>query len=755
MELSTLTPDLPKILLEMGVKYDPERLAAAFKEKPVELAGRAAVVAARLGGFITLVLADIASGSFDANTPQRAIQLRKVLSNLGPSFVKVGQALSARPDLLPKPYLDALSELQDRLPSFPSSIAYTGKAGCQGLHIVVVIVFIEEELGRPVDTMFSELSAEPVAAASLGQVYRGRLRATGEEVAVKVQRPGIGDSIAQDMVLLRRLMAAIDNNVPQVSQPLVPLVDEFAARLFGELDYVQEGHNCEKFARLYSNVPRVRTPGIKWDYTSRRVLTMEWIEGVKLTNHEAMARAGLEVTASVSMLPMLSLSCAAAMARAGLEVTDFVDVGIECTLRQLLEHGFFHADPHPGNLLATKSGDLVYLDFGMMSEAPQSARYAIIAHVVHLVNRDYLAMCYDYYTLDFMDPSVDTTPIAPALAAFFDDVLQDSVSQLNFRAIVDGLGGVLFKYPFRVPPYYALILRSMTVLEGLALTNITPPAAPRVPPYYALILRSMTVLEGLALTADPQYKLLAKAYPYMARRLLTDPAPELRGSFEDLILLDGRLRWSRLENLFREGSKSQDYDPQQLWLLAEWVVSEGGRTVRRPLASELVRLVDAVISSNVRMQLAQRTGNPALAARLIPAPLDETESLARAQLLWDSLTSRANGRPVPMPQLSSVGWLGLPGRSELQAYVAALQESLSAVTPRLRTLFEKPGANELLADVQWGLLQRFAARSIKFVLGAQPGAGQQAPAPEARVERRDSLASAGGVPAGGRRSVIS
>lgn len=405
-----------------------------------------------------MVLADVASGSFESKAPQRAQQLRKVLSNLGPSFVKVGQALSARPDLLPKPYLDALAELQDRLPSFPSSIAYT---------------VIEEELGRPVSDMFSELTPEPVAAASLGQVYRGRLRSTGEEVAVKVQRPGIGDSIALDMVLLRRLMASIDINIPQVSQPLVPLVDEFAARLFGELDYVQEGHNCEKFAKLYKDVPRVRTPGIKWDYTSRRVLTMDWIEGVKLTDQTGMAAAGLEIT-------------------------DFVDVGIECTLRQLLEHGFFHADPHPGNLLATRSGDLVYLDFGMMSDAPQSARYAIIAHVVHLVNRDYLAMCYDYYTLDFMDPSVDTTPIAPALAEFFDDVLQDSVSQLNFRAIVDGLGGVLFKYPFRVPPYYALILRSLTVLEGLALT------------------------------ADPQYKLLGRAYPYMARRLLTDPAPELR-----------------------------------------------------------------------------------------------------------------------------------------------------------------------------------------------------------------------------------
>lgn len=109
-----------------------------------------------------------------------------------------------------------------------------------------------------------------------------------------------------------------------------------------------------------------------------------------------------------------------------------------------------HADPHPGNLLATPAGDLAYLDFGMMSEAPPYARTALIAHVVHLVNRDYEAMCQDYYTLQFMDPSVDTSPIAPALAEFFDSVLENSVSQLNFKAIVDGLGNVLFQYPFKV-----------------------------------------------------------------------------------------------------------------------------------------------------------------------------------------------------------------------------------------------------------------------------------------------------------------
>ncbi|KAG7674837.1 hypothetical protein Ndes2526B_g07677 [Nannochloris sp. 'desiccata'] len=652
MQLTTLTPELPLLLREMGIKYEPERLAASLGQRPGELNKRAFRVAISLGRFLTAIIADYASGQLYNNAESRSKQFRDVLSDLGPSFIKVGQALSSRPDLLPKPYLEALSTLQDQLPSFPTPVA---------------MALIEEELGAPIDTIYSSLTPEPVAAASLGQVYKGILRSTGEAVAVKVQRPGIGEAIAVDMVLLRRLMGSVDRYVTILSQPLVPLVDEFAGRLFGELDYEQEGRNAEKFQKLYAHVPNVGVPRIKWEATSRLVLTMEWIDGVKLTDEPAMAAAGLNVV-------------------------DFVTIGVECTLRQLLERGFFHADPHPGNLLATKSGNLVYLDYGMMAECPSSARYAIISHVVHLINRDYLAMCMDYYTLDFMDPSVDTTPIAPALAEFFDDVLDNtSVSRLNFKTLVDGLGGVLFQYPFRVPAYYALILRSLTVLEGLALS------------------------------ADPQYNLLGAAYPYMARRLLTDPAPQLRASFEDLVLQDGRLRWERLENLWSEGSKSQDFDPQQLWLLAEWVCSEGGRPVRKPLAMELVRLIDAVAVHATREQLATRfVGNADQVNRLVPTNSEEHKSRDRAFTLWSMLTTNATStEPIPMPELRTGGGpFGLPGPVEMNEFVGQLRDGLSATGPRLRSLFERPGAQELLLDVQWGLVQRVAARGVKLFMAA-------------------------------------
>ncbi|KAG1659167.1 hypothetical protein FOA52_007548 [Chlamydomonas sp. UWO 241] len=649
MELNTMSPEMPELLVEMGIKYDPQRLKDALADSWPQVYGRALSVSTRLGGFITAIASDMALGRVEINSRQRAVELRNLLSGLGPSFVKIGQALSARPDLLPLDYLEVLSGLQDRLPSFPNEIAFA---------------LIEEELGRPVKEMFSEISAKPVAAASLGQVYKGRLH-TGEWVAIKVQRPNIGDSIAVDMLLLRRLMKIVDTSVSpalKITQTLVPLVDEFAGRLFAELDYIAEGKNCEKFSQLYSDVARVRTPGIFWPYSSRRVLTMEWIEGIKLTNKAEMDAAGLSVV-------------------------DFVNVGIECTLRQLLDHGYFHADPHPGNLLATQSGDLVYLDFGCMSNAPQYARYAIIEHVVHLVNRDYDAMCRDYYTLEFMDRSVDTTPIAPALAAFFDDVLDQSVSQLNFKAIVDGLGDVLFRFPFRVPAYYALILRSLTVLEGLALT------------------------------ADPNYKLLARAYPYMASRLLTDPAPELRASFEELIIKDGAFRWSRLENLVRESSKSQFFDPTQMWQLADWLLSPGADRVRGLVVAEIARMVDATAAADVRANVQLRLGEPA-ADSLVPVQPAEEQARTRAALLMGTVAARVQNVPG-VSGLKGSGPFGLATPGDVTDFVAQMRGAALDVWPRLEPLMRAPGAQRLVAELNSQLARRFAARSIKFVFGAQ------------------------------------
>ena len=667
---------LARIERQAPSEYDASSLEAAFESKGVQLATRGVEVAAAFSSFLFNVLVtdrvlpiggngDAAARS--ARNVERAKQLRDTFTRLGPAFVKVGQALSVRPDLVPAEYMRTLETLQDKIPSFPSSIA---------------LPLIEKELGRSINDVFEFITDEPIAAASLGQVYKARLREGGHLVAVKVQRPDITTGIAKDMLLLRRAMASVDESgLLPIAQPLVPIVDEFSAKLFGELDYVREADNAEEFAKNYGGVPRVRVPKVYREFSSAKVLTMEWIEGVKLSDDVELRKQGLD--------PL-----------------SYIDVGIECTLRQLLDKGFFHADPHPGNLLAMRSGELAYIDFGMMSEAPPTARYGIIEHVVHLVNRDYPAMCRDYYTLEFCDESeVDTSPIATDLADFFDDVLDKSVSQLNFKSIVDGLGGVLFQYPFRVPAYYALILRALTVLEGLALKT------------------------------DPTYRLISRAYPYMARRLLTDESAELRSSLEELLLDDNRnFRWDRLENLLVEGRKDAGFDGNQVWAFLEWLMSEEGGTTREPLKREIIRLIDAAAAMSARSALENAlsfdSSNASLVARLVPVQPEDEEAMKRIRLL-SAVTQNAQTASAPpqVPSTSSSSSSGAPANGALvpmsqvslervSARVEDARHTVESVLPKLRHLLAMPGSRDFASGVASGVVERAIARGVQAALGS-------------------------------------
>ncbi|KAE8702124.1 putative Hydrolase [Hibiscus syriacus] len=508
--------------------YSPELLADTYGSRPIQAMKRTLEILVALGSFGTKLLLDQRNGTLDRNKRIRAIELRSIFTRLGPTFVKLGQGLSTRPDLCPPEYLEELSELQDALPTFPDADAFS----C-----------IERELGMPIESIFSSISASPIAAASLGQVYKAQLKYSGQTVAVKVQRPGIEEAIGLDFYLIRGLGFLINKYVDIITSDVVALIDEFARRVYQELNYVQEGQNAKKFKTLYADKEDILVPDIYWNYTSCKVLTMEWVTGVKL-NHQA------------------------AIERQGLKVIDLVTTGIQCSLRQLLEHGYFHADPHPGNLLATPEGKLAFLDFGMMSETPEDARSAIIGHVVHMVNRDYEAMARDYYALDFLAMDVDVSPIVPALRDFFDDALNYTVSELNFKTLVDGLGNVLYQYPFNVPAYYALILRSLTVLEGLALY------------------------------ADPNFKVLAASYPYFAKRLLTDPNPYLRDALVELLFKDGR--WNRLEDLVIEGRKDRDFSAKAaLQPVLKLLLAPDGEELRTLTIKEAVRVTEAVILGSI------------------------------------------------------------------------------------------------------------------------------------------------------------
>ncbi len=552
-------------------RYDPSAIAAKYQRAYLLVLGRSFRI---ISSFISFALGlwwDRFRGRDVTENRARAIQLREILTDLGPAYIKIGQALSTRPDLVPQIFLEELTLLQDQLPPFENEVAYQ---------------FIEEELGDRPQNIFAELSEKPVAAASLGQVYKGKLK-TGETVAVKVQRPGLAHKITLDLYIIRRLAQWVQSNVKRVRSDLVAIMDEFGARIFEEMDYQHEGHNAERFAKLYGKLPEIYVPRIYWDYTGRRVLTMEWITGSKLTDMETIKAKGIDAK-------------------------HLIEVGVNCSLRQLLEHGFFHADPHPGNLLATSDGKLAYIDFGMMSQVKKYQRYGLVEAVVHLVNRDFPGLANDYVKLEFLTPDTDLTPIIPALAKVFNNALGASVAELNFKSITDQLSALMYEYPFRVPAYYALIIRSLVTLEGIAIN------------------------------VEPDFKVLSKAYPYVAKRLLTDPSPELRASLKDLLFKDEGFRWNRLENLLRNAGNSPDYDINQvLDQTLDFIFSDRGTFIREQMVNEIVKAIDSFgrrTLDNVSYALQERLGLEINNQHnQDKKPEDKPESSENIQRIWQIL----------------------------------------------------------------------------------------------------------------------
>jgi predicted unusual protein kinase regulating ubiquinone biosynthesis (AarF/ABC1/UbiB family) len=599
--------------------YDPIAIAQYYSTQPLKVFARFISIFIPIVNFALGLWLDKITKRSKQNLGKRATQIRRLLTKLGPAYIKIGQALSTRPDLVPPQFLEELAQLQDNIPAFSNEIAYQ---------------FIEEELGDRPEAIYAEISDLPIAAASLGQVYKGKLW-SGEDVAIKVQRPGLADSIALDLHVVRTLAIWAQTNFQQIRSNLVSIVDEFAERIFEEMDYENEGRNAEKFAELYGGMQDIYVPSIYWQYTGRRVLTMEWITGTKLTNLEAVAAQGLNATY-------------------------LVEVGVQCSLRQLLEHGFFHADPHPGNLLATPDGKLAYLDFGMMSQVKPYQRYGLVEAIVHLVNRDFDGLGRDFVKLEFLTPDTDLTPIIPALSDVFNSSLGASgtnIADLDFKSVTDQLSGVMYEFPFQVPAYYALILRSLATLEGIAIS------------------------------VDPEFKVLAKAYPYVAKRLLTDPAPDLRNSLKELLFKDGSFRWNRLENLLNNARSSDEYDLNQVIdQTLDFILSDRGTFIRDYLADEIVRGLDNFGTNTL-------------------------QSVTHA-------IQKGIGMKVPTPPVNAQP--ASNGLEHIQRIWGILQQTKgfdpTTVLPRIPQLLMKSQTQAFGQKIASGLTQRMAARLIREVL---------------------------------------
>jgi predicted unusual protein kinase regulating ubiquinone biosynthesis (AarF/ABC1/UbiB family) len=499
-------------------RYNPDTIAQYYRYRPWLGLGRTFKIIWLFAGFIFGLKWDEWQNLVEQNKLKRAAQLRHILTRLGPTFIKVGQALSTRPDLVRKDFLEELVKLQDQLPPFEQAIAFQT---------------IETELGRTLAEIYSQISPEPVAAASLGQVYQGRLH-SGEEVAIKVQRPNLRPVITLDLYLMRWAAGWLTPWLPlNLGHDLKMIVDEFGTKLFEEIDYLNEGRNAEKFATNFRNDPRVKVPAIYWRYTSTRVLTLEWINGFKLTDTPKIKAAGLDTDA-------------------------LIEIGVTSGLQQLLEHGFFHADPHPGNLFALPDGRMAYIDFGMMDQLEQSTKETLVDAIVHLVNKDYADLAEDYVKLGFLAPNTDIRPIVPALEAVLGDAIGKNVGDFNFKSITDSFSELMYQYPFRVPAQFALIIRSLVTQEGIALS------------------------------LNPNFKIVEVAYPYVARRLLTGETPHLRRRLLNILFKDGKFQWERLEDLIAIASADENFDllpTAQLGL--QYLLSDEGNFLRQQLVLAL------------------------------------------------------------------------------------------------------------------------------------------------------------------------
>ena len=477
------------------MKYDPKIISQIYQKNPKRLFKRLWQTLIPIFVYIISVGWDKLTGKLNKTSQARyrAKELTDLLVKLGPAFVKAGQALSTRPDIIPGVLLEELSELQDQLPGFDGDKA---------------MELIEEDLNKKIDEIFLSIDKEPISAASLGQVHKAILK-NKEVVAVKVQRPGLREQITLDLYIVRNIASWLKNNVGLIRSDLVALIDELGKRVFEEMDYLNEAKNAEKFRNLHIHNSKIAVPKIYKETTSRRVLTMEWIDGTKLTNLEGVKKLGINPD-------------------------EMVEIGVQCSLEQLLEHGFFHADPHPGNLLALADGRLCYLDFGMMSEVTRNSRSGLIQAVVHLVNKNFDKLSQDFVKLGFLSEKVDLEPIVPAFQDVFVNAVELGVSKMDFKSVTDDMSGVMYKFPFRLPPYYALIIRSLLTLEGIALS------------------------------VDPNFKILGAAYPYFAKRLMEDPDPQLRESLKEMLFDNKQFKWDRLEDLLSNAAKQTNLDLEKL-----------------------------------------------------------------------------------------------------------------------------------------------------------------------------------------------
>ncbi|XP_031397951.1 protein ACTIVITY OF BC1 COMPLEX KINASE 8, chloroplastic [Punica granatum] len=439
--------------------------------------------------------------------------LKETILRLGPTFIKLGQQFSTRVDILAQEYVDQLSELQDQVPPFPSDVA---------------VAIVEEELGAPVSDIFDRFDYEPIAAASLGQVHRAKLK--GQEVVVKVQRPGLKDLFDIDLKNLRVIaeyLQKIDPKSDGAKRDWVAIYDECAAVLYQEIDYTKEAANAELFASNFKDMEYVKVPQILWDYTTPQVLTMEYVPGIKINKIQALDKLGVD---------RKRLSRYA----------------VESYLEQILSHGFFHADPHPGNIAVddVNGGRLIFYDFGMMGSISPNIREGLLETFYGVYEKDPDKVLQAMIQMGVLVPTGDMTAVRRTAQFFLNSFEERLAVQRRERELAAAELG--FKKPLSKEEKMEKKKQRLAAI-GEDLLAIAADQPFRFPATFTFVVRAFSVLDGIGKGLDPRFDITEIAKPYALELL------RFREAGVEVVLKDFRKRLDRQSrafyNLFRQADR--------------------------------------------------------------------------------------------------------------------------------------------------------------------------------------------------------
>ncbi|KAK4256729.1 hypothetical protein QN277_006416 [Acacia crassicarpa] len=439
--------------------------------------------------------------------------LKESILRLGPTFIKIGQQFSTRVDILPQEYVDQLSELQDQVPPFPSETA---------------LAIVEEELGAPVGKIFDRFDYEPIAAASLGQVHRARLK--GQEVVLKVQRPGLKGLFDIDLKNLRVIaeyLQKVDPKSDGAKRDWVAIYDECASVLYQEIDYTKEATNAELFASNFKNMDYVKVPTIFWDYTTPQVLTMEYVPGIKINKIQALDQLGVD------------------RKRLG-------RYAVESYLEQILSHGFFHADPHPGNIAVddVNGGRLIFYDFGMMGSISSNIREGLLETFYGVYEKNPDKVLQAMVQMGVLVPTGDMTAVRRTAQFFLNSFEERLAAQRREREA--GTTELGFKKPLSKEEKIMKKKERLAAI-GEDLLSIAADQPFRFPATFTFVVRAFSVLDGIGKGLDPRFDITEIAKPYALELL------RFREAGVEVVLKDFRKRWDRQSqafyNLFRQAER--------------------------------------------------------------------------------------------------------------------------------------------------------------------------------------------------------